>query len=370
MSERGAVHAAFRAATECTLDLPGAGRTEARLGALFAMARSDLEVARLAEAHHDAVAIAAELGVALVPGARYGVWAASGPDPVRATAVPGGIRLRGVSPWCTGVGVVDRALVSAATEDGPVLVDIDAANDDGAADLDVAGVGAEGRRWSSPAFASTGTSAITFDRQVADDAVIGDAGAYLARAGFWHGAIGVAACWAGGLAGLVDLHVRCWTRRDPHSVAHLGSAVSWARCAVDVLRIAADDIDRRPHDRVGAQARARHVRHVVERSCMASMADLAVGAGPEPLAFDDAIVRRTQQLELYIRQCHGERDLEPLGAAILDATSGTSGTNGTNEAAHDENDHDDHGGCGAPVPVDSLNWQDRRSDERSEHGSR
>lgn len=359
MSERGAVHATFRAATEYTLDLPGAGRTGARLGALFAVARSDLEVGRLAEAHYDAVAIAAELGGVLVPGARYGVWAASGPDPLRATDVPGGVRLQGVLPWCTGVGVVDRALVSAATDDGPVLVDLDVANGDDAADLDGADVGAQGRRWSSPAFASTGTRSIRFDRQVPADAVIGDAGAYLARAGFWHGAIGVAACWAGGLAGLVDLHVRRWTRRDAHSVAHLGSAVSWARCAVDVLRIAADDIDRRPHDSVGAQALARHVRHVVERSCMASMADLAVGAGPEPLAFDDAIVRRTQQLELYIRQCHGERDLEPLGAAILDAT------HETRDAAHD-----DWGCCAAPVLVDSLNWSERPIDDRSEHGGR
>ncbi len=46
--------------------------------------------------------------------------------------------------------------------------------------------------------------------------------------------------------------------------------------------------------------------------------ELGVGAGPEPLAFDEAIVARTQQLQLYIRQCHGERDLAPLGRHQID----------------------------------------------------
>jgi hypothetical protein len=29
-------------------------------------------------------------------------------------------------------------------------------------------------------------------------------------------------------------------------------------------------------------------------------------------------VARTQQLQLYLRQCHGARDLEPLGRAVID----------------------------------------------------
>lgn len=298
---------AFREATAHELPRPGGGATASRMRALFDTARADLEVARLAEAHHDAAAIAHELGRALVPGARYGVWAASGPDPLRAAPTLHGCRLTGTVPWCTGVGLVDRALVSAATEDGPLLVDV-AVTD---------GVPVADAPWASPAFASTGTCASHFDIEVPSSRVLGGVGAYLARPGFWHGAVGVAACWAGGLAGLVDSHVARWKRGDPHALAHLGSAVSWSQCAIDVLRTAAADIDRVPDDAAAAQVRARHVRHVVERACLAAMADLAVGAGPEPLAFDEAIIRRTQQLELYIRQCHGERDLEPLGATVV-----------------------------------------------------
>lgn len=311
--------AAFHAATECVLPSPGGGRTAERFAALFDIARNDLEVARLAEAHHDAVAIAHELGGAARPRARYGVWAASGPHPLRATPIGGGYQLAGTVPWCTGVGVVDRALVSAATPEGPLLVDVAVSE----------GVATTEQPWVSPAFAWTGTQSLRFVVDVRADAVLGDVGAYLTRPGFWHGAVGVAACWAGGLAGLVDLHLRRWKRRDPHAIAHLGSAASWSQCAIDVLRVAADDIDRTPDDVDAAHARARHVRHVVERACLAAMTDLAVGAGPEPLAYDQGIVRRTQQLELYIRQCHGERDLEPLGSSLLDGAAGSLGPLGT-----------------------------------------
>ncbi len=76
-----------------------------------------------------------------------------------------------------------------------------------------------------------------------------------------------------------------------------------------MLGRAAAAIDDDPHDYAGAEARARSVRHVVERLCTAMIDDLGVGAGPEPLAFDEALVARTQQPQLYIRQCHGERDL-------------------------------------------------------------
>jgi hypothetical protein len=129
--------------------------------------------------------------------------------------------------------------------------------------------------------------------------------------------VGVSACWAGGLRGLLDLHVARWRRRDPHALAHLGGATAWSRTTVDVLVAAASEIDAAPDDRAASEVRARQVRHVVERACTLALDDLGVGAGPEPLAFDDAILRRTQQLQLYIRQCHGERDLEPVGTITL-----------------------------------------------------
>ena len=287
------------------LPTPGGGQTRARLAGLAAIAVQDLELARLAEAHHDAHAIAAELDHCLVEGALYGVWAASGPNPLTATATASGLHLVGTLPWCSGIGIVDRALVTA----GDSLIDV-AVSDGEPGDAMMA--------WASPAFAATGTGSIHFDVDVNRDAQVGESGSYLSRAGFWHGAICVSACWAGGALGLVDLHLARWRRQEPHALARLGSALAWADALTAILDRAASEIDASPTNAVSAQRRARSVRHAVERICTQIIDDLGVGAGPEPLAFDRDIVERTQQLQLYIRQCHGERDTEPIGRDALD----------------------------------------------------
>ena len=40
---------------------------------------------------------------------------------------------------------------------------------------------------------------------------------------------------------------------------------------------------------------------------------LARAYGPHPLAFDEAVSMRYQELDLYLRQSHAERDLHTLG---------------------------------------------------------
>ena len=311
MTDRSSLRAALIEVAASPLPLPGSGQTALRLEELTAIAHCDLELARLAEAHHDAQAIAGELGGALPPGVLYGVWAASGPDPLVATRCAHGFRLEGTVPWCTGVGIVDRALVTArdaGSDKRGLLFDLEVA----AGRIDELAP-----PWLASAFATTGTSTLRFELEVGDDALLGSPGRYLDRPGFWHGAICVSACWAGGLAGLVEMYTRQWTRQDPHSLAHLGSAAAWVSANSAVLRQAAQSIDTEPFGRATAEMRARSVRHVIERACTMAMDDLAVGAGPAPLAFDGAILDRVRQLQLYIRQCHGERDLEPLGKWLV-----------------------------------------------------
>lgn len=298
--------------TQSPLPVPGNGSTHIRFRTLWDIARQDLELARLAEAHHDAHAIAHEVGIELAEGL-YGVWAATGPSPLVATPTVEGYSIAGEVPWCTGIGVVDRALVAArcnlkdGSQDG-MLIDVRV--EDGV-------VVQSDRPWFSAAFLHTGTASLRFDRTVNAAAIAAEHDRYFKRAGFWHGAIGVAACWSGGLRGLLDRYAQTWRRSDGHSVAHLGSADGWANAMDAVLQQAAFDIDANPYDVDVAEARARSVRHVIERACTTAMDHLAVGAGPEPLAFDPEIVARTQQLQLYVRQCHGARDMEPLGRYLL-----------------------------------------------------
>ncbi len=306
------MRAALALAARDDLPVPGGGSTRARFDALFEFGRRDLELTRLAEAHHDARAIAAELGATLVPDAVYGVWAASGPEPLVAERRDGGVHVHGVASWCTGVGIVDRALVTASG----LLLDLPVASGRPVVDAP---------RWASPAFAVTNTTSLRFDISLAPEAIVSTADGYLQRPGFWHGAIGVAACWAGGAAGLLDLHQRRWRRQDPHALARLGSAYAWVEAMRAVIATAADEIDAAPGAVPDNQRRARCVRHVVERGCTQVIDDLGVGAGPEPLAYDDVIAARTLQLQLYVRQCHGDRDLEPLGRSLLDAEPDSPG---------------------------------------------
>jgi hypothetical protein len=298
----------FRSATAVPLPLPGGGSTSQRFDLLRTTARDDMSLARLVEAHFDAHAIAAELGATLVdPVATYGVWAASGPEPLTARCDADGATLTGVVPWCGGATIVDRALIVVPIDGRSQLFDVDARDLEPIVD----------DPWTAPAFAEIRTMSMRLD---ATDAVMlrpTAGGDYLRRPGFWHGAVGVAAVWAGGLAGVVDAHRAVWHRRDPHSLAHLGAADAELATVDAVVDRAASSIDDAPLDMVEAERRARRVRHAVDRASMRAIDHLQIGAGPWPLAHSSDVARRTAELTMALRQCHGERDLEPLGAALL-----------------------------------------------------
>ena len=75
-------HALRRLLVGGDLDLPhpGDGSTALRHAALLSIARTDVSLARLAEAHADAVAILTDAGRTPVQNALYGVWASESPD--------------------------------------------------------------------------------------------------------------------------------------------------------------------------------------------------------------------------------------------------------------------------------------------------
>ncbi len=285
--------------------LPGSGQTMQRHQRLFEVGREDLSLARLVEAHWDAVAILAEAGRHAEPGALYGVWAAEASNKVLRMD---GMFVSGKKPFCSGADIVDRALVT-VKEPEAWLVDMDVRGRDG-------GIRFDDSAWKTSAFAETRTSLAIFDAVVVKDTeVIGEAGFYLQRPGFWHGACGPAACWAGGAAGLVDW-ASAQARDDPHTLAHLGamSTAVWSMQAT--LRVGGDEIDSAWDNLDAAQARALSVRHLVEQGCTDVMRRLARAYGPHPLAMDEVIARRYQELDLYVRQSHAERDLEALGRLL------------------------------------------------------
>lgn len=287
------------------LPLPGKGATALRHRRLFEVGREDLSLARLVEAHWDAVAILSEAGREADPGALYGVWAAETPGSVLRLD---GVKVVGEKPFCSGAGIVDRALVT-IRQPAAWLVDVDLRGREGKVRFDDSA-------WSTNAFAKTKTSRALFDGVVVKDSdVIGASGYYLERPGFWHGACGPAACWAGGGAGLLRWALK-QRRRDAHTLAHLGamSAEVWSMQAV--LEIAGDEIDASSDDVGAAQIRALSVRHIVEQGCTEVLRRLARAYGPHPLAMEESVSNRYQELDLYVRQSHAERDLEGLGSLV------------------------------------------------------
>jgi hypothetical protein len=281
--------------------LPGRGQTPARHRILFEVGRRSLSLARLAEAHWDAVAILAEAGREAVPGAIYGVWAAESPGHSLRVA---GDTLSGKKPFCSGAGLIDRALVTVA-EPERCLVEVD---------LRQSGLNFNLSQWHTRAFSETNTSMVTFDAlRVSDRDCVSTGDFYLGRPGFWHGACGPAACWAGGAAGLVDWAVT-QSRNDPHTLAHLGAMRSNLWALERLLDAAGAEIDRSPDDGPAAHVRALRLRHLVEVHATDTLRRLARAYGPHPLAFDEAVSLRYQELDLYLRQSHAERDLNVLGA--------------------------------------------------------
>ncbi|MCY1139095.1 acyl-CoA dehydrogenase [Actinoplanes sp. Pm04-4] len=284
------------------LPLPGRGDTAERLRRLAELGRADPVAARLGEGHADAVAIRAELGDdGESAGERWGVWAAV-PKSVRATRTAGGWQLTGERPWCSGAGWCTHALVTAEAEDGIRLFAV-ANEPPHAVPLD--------GTWPAVGMAASDSRTIRFTGAPARP--VGGPGDYVNRPGFWHGGIGVAACWYGGALGIADaLHTSA--KDDPHTLAHLGAADVALGAAHAVLMEAAAIIDADP---AAIQHRlALRVRATVEAAATEVIDRVGRALGAGPLCRDERHAHRVADLTVYLRQSHAEADLEQLGGLV------------------------------------------------------
>ena len=240
-----------------------------------------------------------------MPHAFYAVWASEGPGS-GLELLEGAIR--GSKIFCSGADLVDRALVTVSVPDFR-LVEIDVKQHAGTMAVDLSA-------WQVGAFRETHTGAITFrETPIAEDALIGEAGWYTGRPGFWHGACGPAACWVGGVAGLVDV-ATANRRDDPHTLAHLGALHADLWGMMSLLDQAGREIDMFPQDVAAAQIRALKLRHLIEQMGTDVLRRFARAYGPAPLSMNESVSRRYQEADLFLRQSHGERDLEALARLV------------------------------------------------------
>jgi hypothetical protein len=287
------------------LPLPGTGHTPRRFLMLSQIARRDLSVGRIAEAHTDAIAVLAEAGVAARQDALYGVW--TGDDPghaVRAERLPNtGWRLHGVKRSCCGAQLVNAALITAQVDDRLLLFDVGI--DDS--------VQVQPSEWETSALAEAQIRTVHFDTVVPYmDSVIGGPDWYLRRPGFWNGAIGTAACWAGGAMSLLDA-ARELQPASRFAREQLGAmeAIVWQLGAI--LDQCGREIDEDPQDDAGrARVRALMVRHLVERACTETLERFGRATGDHFLAHDAGVGKQFAALNLCIRQSRTDRDLETI----------------------------------------------------------
>jgi alkylation response protein AidB-like acyl-CoA dehydrogenase len=295
-----------------TLPQPGGRHTLARWQFLAGLAGHDLSLVKIYEAHADALAIQAELGMPSMPrdGAAgsadpeiWGVWAARAPgDELRFTSSRNAqILLSGVKPWCSGAAFVTQALVTCVDSDDRDWV--------AALPLRQPGVTVTARGWEAVGMAAT--QSVEIDVQNAHAILVGPSGGYLRRPGFWHGGAGIAACWYGAAAALaVRLRDAARRRDDPHLHAHLGAADAALSAARALLREAAHAIDAAPQ--ADAMALALRVRAAVESAVESTLRACARGLGAGPLCRDRWFARMAADLPVFVRQSHAEHDLAAL----------------------------------------------------------
>jgi alkylation response protein AidB-like acyl-CoA dehydrogenase len=299
------------------LPLPGHGQTTRRFAVLSAFGEIDLTVARLAEAHYDAIATLTELAddtqdCGMSAGEVWAVWAAEPPHP-RLTArrgIDGSWRLAGRKAWCSGAGMVDRALVTADTPDGSRLFAVVMREPE---------IRPVDDPWPVPTLAGTDTRSVDFTDAPA--VAVGSPGGYVARPSFWYGAVGVAAVWCGGAHGVAARLLAASRSRELGEIdrAHLGAIATALAGARGALLEAAMSFDsdnvRKPE---AAEITARAARAVVEDAVSVVIDRVGRALGPAPLALDREHARRVADLQLYVRQSHADRDLAELGRRIVE----------------------------------------------------
>lgn len=280
---------------------PALGATPGRWAALFDLASTaDVSLARLVEAHIDACAILHEAGREPAPGSLYAVWASVDPAGGGIELVDG--RLRGSATFGSGIGIVDRALIDVETGGGRQLCEVVLPRSAGRA-----AAAAARAVWHHAGMGATATGRLDLDGHT-DFEVLAPTGWYLARPGFWHGAVGPVACWAGAAAGL-----ELPPSDDPFRRAARGSLVAsrWAMRAL--LEQAGREADAAPDDIAAARQRGRAIRRVVHELASETADRYVRAAGPRPMVGDPAVAQRLADIQVYLRQHHDERELAELG---------------------------------------------------------
>jgi hypothetical protein len=302
------------------------GSAGSMFATLAAIAAVDVQLARSVEPHLDALGILAQAGMPAGEGT-WGVFAAEAPglalcaEPRRAGKGEGngynagehGVSLSGTKPWCSLAAEVDHALVTANVEGGSRGLF--------AVDLGAPGITTHPEAWVARGMQEVPSGPVDFDAVPAQP--VGEPGWYLRRPGFAWGGIGVAACWWGSAIGVArTLRDAAANAPDPWRLLAVGEVTVALADAEDALATAAAAIDSGTERTDAAWSAEAHLaRSRVRRAVDTVLQTTTQTLGPAPSATNASYASRIADLELYVLQDHGRKDLARLGELVLAAAA-------------------------------------------------
>ncbi len=300
--------------------LPG-GNALAGAELLRQIGRASLSVGRIAEGHANALLLIQLYGTsaqrqaaaeAAAKGAVFGVWGADGKDPVTLrTFQEGTVSLCGAKRFCSGIGLVTRAVIPVRTREGPQLVIIEVSHP---ARGDISGWQVSGMR---------ATASGSYDLTDLEAQLLGDVNDYQCEPHFEGGIWRYCAVHCGGLEALVEqARQHILTRgqsQDPHQrarFAQLACDAHTARLWVDAACKAGESTG---HAETVPQVLL--AREAVEQACLAGirLTERIMGTAAFDSRSDADRVRR--DLAFFLRQANLDGKLDTAAQALLAPTA-------------------------------------------------
>ncbi len=277
---------------------------------LRCLGRANLSVARLIEGHMNALKLIMLYGDCFQQdeafsasrlGALFGVWGADSDKPVTIERTSAGARLNGAKRFASGLGLVDRAIVTATTPDGPQLMLL-AARDPARMDASV---------WQTSGMRATASGIYDFDGfSVTGAAYIGKPGDYTREPHFEGGVWRYAAAQVGGMEAIAKVaRTAVAGTDDPHQlrrVAELAMLCETGRLWVERAAERAEH----PEADDAAVAYVLLAREVVEQTAqkVIALADRALGS--RSFFNGHPVERMRRDLAFFLRQANLDGKLD------------------------------------------------------------
>ena len=294
---------------------------------LRALGRASLPVGRLFEGHVNAAQLIGIYGSAtlqertvarVAKGALLGVWGADGDKPVRAERCGDGFRLSGAKSFCSGLGIVRTALVSATMEGGTQLfaVDVTDASRSNPASWRVSGMRA------------TGSGDYDFSGMIVPAyAAVGSLNDYFVEPWFLGGMYRMCAVQVGGIEALLASIIAHIQRRratgdaiQQMRIGQIAAQLLMARSVTDQLAGAIAD----GNDAEAIAQQAALTRDAVETCATNILVMVERSGGTAAHREGSDLDRIRRDLGLYLRQAAVDARLVQAGAQLLAGGKGES----------------------------------------------